>query len=93
MEENEDIGSVLFIDWTKNSKLFSFFSKKTKKHFQMVKFTTILLSMGNDQGFISDQLGISLNWTKHVQGVTKFSPHVRVIQRKEYFISAIDLIV
>ena len=28
-----------------------------------------------------------------IQDVTKFSPHVRVIQKTEYFISAIDLIV
>ena len=36
---------------------------------------------------------ILVNWPKRVQSVTKFSPHVRYIQRKEYFISAIDLIV
>ena len=35
----------------------------------MVKFTTILLSIGNDQEFISDQLGVSLNWMKHVDTV------------------------
>ena len=28
-----------------------------------------------------------------IQDVTKFSPHIRVIQRKNYFICAIDLIV
>ena len=64
MEKNEDIGSVLFIDWIKNSKLFSFFSKKSKKPFQMVKFTRIFLSMGNDEEFISDEVGMSLNSMK-----------------------------